>query len=47
MIQHAEELLEIFDWTGLDVEFYAIPLGPFKGLLEEARRAPKAKYSSQ
>ena len=45
MIQHAEELLEIFDWTGLEVEFPPIPLDRFKGLLEEALRAPKAEHT--
>ena len=36
MIQHAEELLEIFDWTGLELDFHPIRLDRFKGLLEEA-----------
>lgn len=47
MIQHAEELLELFDWTGLEVEFHPISLGRFKGLLEEALRAPKARHTYQ
>ena len=33
MIQHAEEILELFDWTGLEVEFHPITLDRFKRLL--------------
>jgi hypothetical protein len=36
MTQHAEEILELFDWTGLEVEFYPITLDRFKGLLKAA-----------
>jgi len=36
MTQHAEEILELFDWTGLEVEFNPIPLDRFKGLLVDA-----------
>ena len=36
MIQHAEEILELFDWTGLEVEFYPITLDRFKRLLKDA-----------
>ena len=36
MINRAEEILELFDWTGLMVEFYPITLDRFKGLLLEA-----------
>jgi hypothetical protein len=36
MAQHAEEILELFDWTGLEVEFHAITLDRFKGLLMES-----------
>jgi len=36
MTQHAEEILEIFDWTGLEVEFHPITLDRFKGLLIDA-----------
>jgi hypothetical protein len=36
MIQHAEEILELFDWTGLEVEFHSITLDRFKRLLHEA-----------
>ena len=33
MIQHGEEILELFDWTGLEVEFRHITLDRFKRLL--------------
>jgi hypothetical protein len=36
MIQHAEEILELFDWTGLEVEFHPITLDRFKGLLMDS-----------
>ena len=36
MIQHAEEILELFDWTGLEVEFHSIALDRFKGLLVDS-----------
>jgi hypothetical protein len=36
MMQHPEEILELFDWTGLEVEFSPIDLGRFKRLLAEA-----------
>ena len=36
MAQHAEEILELFDWTGLEVEFHPITLDRFKGLLMES-----------
>jgi hypothetical protein len=36
MAQHPEEILELFDWTGLEVEFQPIDLGRFKGLLADA-----------
>lgn len=36
MIQHAEEILELFDWTGLEVEFHPITLDRFKGLLVDS-----------
>jgi hypothetical protein len=36
MTQRAEEILELFDWTGLEVEFHAITLDRFKRLLTEA-----------
>jgi len=36
MIQHAEEILELFDWTGLEVEFHSITLDRFKGLLVDS-----------
>ena len=36
MTHHAEEILELFDWTGLEVEFQTITLDRFKGLLVDA-----------
>jgi len=36
MAQHAEEILELFDWTGLGVEFHPITLDRFKGLLMDS-----------
>jgi hypothetical protein len=36
MTHHAEEILELFDWTGLEVEFHPIALDRFRGLLIDA-----------
>ena len=36
MTEHAEEILELFDWTGLEVEFQPITLDRFKGLLVDS-----------
>ena len=36
MAQHAEEILELFDWTGLEVEFHPISLDRFKRRLKDA-----------
>lgn len=36
MTQHAHEILELFDWTGLEVEFHTITLDRFKRLLMNA-----------
>jgi len=36
MTEHAEEILEIFDWTNLMVEFHPITLDRLKGLLVDA-----------
>lgn len=36
MTEHAEEILELFDWTGLIVEFHPITLDRLKGLLVDA-----------
>jgi hypothetical protein len=36
MIQHAEEILELFDWTGLEVEFHPLTLDRFKELLVDS-----------
>jgi hypothetical protein len=40
MIYHAEEILELFDWTGLEVEFHPITLDRFKGLLVDSLVPP-------
>jgi hypothetical protein len=42
MTQHAERILELFDWTGLEVEFHPITLDRFKGLLIDALYTPVA-----
>jgi hypothetical protein len=36
MTQHGEEILRLFDWTGLEVEFHPITLDRFKGLLVDS-----------
>jgi hypothetical protein len=36
MTDHAEEILELFDWTGLEVEFQPITLDRFEGLLQDS-----------
>jgi hypothetical protein len=36
MAHHAEEILELFDWTGLEVEFHPITLERLRGLLKDA-----------
>lgn len=36
MTQHPEEILDLFEWTGLEVEFHPISLDHFKSLLENA-----------
>jgi hypothetical protein len=35
MTLHAEQILELFDWSGLEVEFHPITLDRFKGLLQD------------
>ena len=42
MAQHPEEILELFDWMGLEVEFCPISLDRLKGLLTDALSAPMA-----
>jgi hypothetical protein len=42
MSQHAEQVLEIFDWTGLEVEFHPISLDRFKGLIQNALSIPES-----
>jgi hypothetical protein len=44
---HAEEILALFDWTGLEVEFQPITLDHFKGLLEDALTAGAVKRASE
>jgi len=36
MAQHPEEIVELFDWTCLEVEFHPIVLDRFRGLLTDA-----------
>lgn len=42
MAEHAEEILELFDWTGLEVTFEPITLERFKGLLLDSLAAGDA-----
>jgi hypothetical protein len=39
MAEHAEDILELFDWTGLIVEFHPVTLDRFKGLMRDALSA--------
>jgi hypothetical protein len=39
MTEHAEEILELFDWTDLQVEFHPITLDRFKGLMMDSLSA--------
>jgi hypothetical protein len=43
--QHPEEILELFDWTGLVVEFHPITLDRFKGLLVDSLSQADVKGS--
>ena len=36
MTHHAEEILELFDWMGLEADFQSITMDRFKGLLTDA-----------
>jgi hypothetical protein len=36
MMERPEVILELFDWTGLEVEFHPIALDRFRGLLADA-----------
>jgi hypothetical protein len=36
MTHHAEKILDLFDWTGLEVEFHPITLDRFMGLLVDS-----------
>ena len=45
MTEHAEEILELFDWTGLEVAFQSITLERLKGLLVDSLSpADEARY---
>ena len=43
MTEHAEAILEIFEWTGLEVEFQPITLDRLKGLLVDAAQNRRAE----
>ncbi len=43
MAHHAEEILELFDWSGLEVDFHPITLDRFKGLLKDALNSAVAQ----
>ena len=43
MTEHAEAILEIFDWTELEVEFQPITLDRLKGLLVDAAQNRRAE----
>ena len=43
MTHHAEEILELFDWTGLEVEFCPITLDRFKRLLVDSLSSDDAR----
>ena len=51
MTQHAEGILELFDWTGLEVEFHPITLDRFKGVTERCsvyfRRIRRAEITEK
>ena len=46
MAEHAEAILELFDWTGLPVEFSAIRLDRFKELLLGALATSQGNFAS-
>ena len=46
MAEHAEKILELFDWTGLQVEFHPITLERFKGLLTDAMSSAAVREAS-
>jgi hypothetical protein len=47
MLEHPEEILELFDWTGLEVEFHPITLDRFRGLLTKALTSSTATTESR
>jgi hypothetical protein len=40
MMSHAEQIMELFDWAGLEVEFHPITLDRFKSLLLDSLKSP-------
>ena len=46
MTENAEAILELFDWTGLEVEFHAITLDRLKGLLMDSLKMAATGESS-
>ena len=47
MTQHAEEILELFDWTGLEVAFHPITLDRFRRLLRDSLAAEAGVLSEK
>ncbi|MBN1303497.1 MAG: DUF1638 domain-containing protein [Anaerolineales bacterium] len=47
MTQRPEVILELFDWTGLEVEFAPITLDRFKGLLTDALSTAITRAASE
>jgi len=47
MVEHAEQILELFDWTGLEVEFYPVTLDRLKRLLAGSLTAGAAAATTQ
>jgi hypothetical protein len=43
MAHHAEEILELFDWASLEVDFHPITLDRFQGLLKNALNSSVAQ----
>jgi hypothetical protein len=46
MTEHADTILELFDWTGLEVEFQPVTFERFKGLLMDAVSPTAARSAS-
>jgi hypothetical protein len=47
MTHRAEEILELFDWTGLEVEFHPISLDRFSALLRDAMSRTASRQTHQ